>query len=71
MLSARSSVAALCLCAFAAAQMLGERVGSLESGKDADVLVVRGDPADSRSAVDRVFIEGPLVCDAERDSRRW
>jgi imidazolonepropionase-like amidohydrolase len=47
------------------------RVGSLEPGKDADVLVVDGDPADPRTAVDVVFIEGRRVYDASREPRRW
>jgi len=47
------------------------RVGSLEVGKDADVLVVTGDPNDPRNAVERVFQDGELVYCAERDGRRW
>jgi len=47
------------------------RVGSLEPGKDADVLVTTGHPADPRTAMDMVFIEGRRVYDAERDGRRW
>ena len=46
-------------------------VGSLEPGKEADVLVIAGDPGDPRSGVDAVYIEGRLVYDAERDARRF
>lgn len=37
------------------------RVGSLEAGKDADIVVISGDPADPRSRVERVWIEGRAV----------
>lgn len=46
-------------------------VGSIEVGKQADILVVTGHPADPRTAVERTYIEGRLVYDAERDGRRW
>jgi imidazolonepropionase-like amidohydrolase len=36
------------------------RVGSLEVGKDADVVVFSGDPLDPRSRVERVWVEGDL-----------
>jgi imidazolonepropionase-like amidohydrolase len=47
------------------------RVGSLERGKDADVLVIRGDVADPRSAIDAVYIDGKKVYDTARERRRW
>ncbi len=47
------------------------RVGSLAPGKDADILVVTGDPIDPRNFVERVFIEGERVYDEARDGRRW
>lgn len=47
-----------------------DRVGSLEPGKDADVLVVSGDPADPRTSVESVYIEGQHVYDAALE-RRW
>ena len=50
---------------------LGQRVGSLEPGKDADILVLSGDPGDPRSGVDITFVNGRRVYDAERDGRRW
>ncbi len=55
----------------AVAAGIADRVGSLEVGKDADILVVDGDPADPRSQVSVVWIDGQRVYDAERDGRRW
>ena len=49
---------------------IDDRVGSLEPGKDADFAVITGDPADPRTAVERVFTNGVLVYDA-REGRRW
>jgi imidazolonepropionase-like amidohydrolase len=46
-------------------------VGSLEPGKQADVLITTGHLADPRTAVDVVYIEGRRAYDAERDGRRW
>jgi len=43
---------------------IADRVGSLEPGKDADILVVTGDPADPRTSVEIVFVEGRRVYDA-------
>ena len=50
---------------------IDKRVGSLAPGKDADILVVTGDPIDPRHSVDTVFIEGRRVYDAGREKRRW
>jgi imidazolonepropionase-like amidohydrolase len=47
------------------------RVGSFAPGKDADILVVGGDPVDPRNQVSIVFIEGERVYDAAREERRW
>ena len=47
------------------------RVGSLEPGKDADVLVITGDPADPSRFVERVLIDGRRVYDATKERRRW
>ena len=44
---------------------ISHRVGSLEAGKDADVLVVTGHPSDPRTSVERVYVDGKRVYDAE------
>ncbi len=45
------------------AKILGleKRIGSLEEGKDADILLLSGDPLDARTKVEKVFIDGNLV----------
>jgi len=48
-----------------------KRVGSLEAGKDADVLVVTGDPIDPRNTIERVLIDGRTVYDMAKERRRW
>ncbi|MAE28520.1 MAG: hypothetical protein CMJ87_05990 [Planctomycetes bacterium] len=45
------------------------RVGSLEPGKDADIVLRTGDPLDPRSAVDLVLIDGSIEYDRERDGQ--
>ncbi|MCA8980685.1 MAG: amidohydrolase family protein [Planctomycetes bacterium] len=47
------------------------RVGSLEVGKDADVLIVTGDPADPRTSIEGVLIDGEKVYDPHENRRRW
>jgi imidazolonepropionase-like amidohydrolase len=44
-------------------------VGSLEPGKDADIVLRTGDPLDPRSAVDLVLIDGSIEYDRERDGQ--
>jgi imidazolonepropionase-like amidohydrolase len=48
---------------------LAHRVGSLEVGKDADVVLWDGDPLDPRSAVLSVYIDGALEYDRDRDGQ--
>jgi predicted amidohydrolase YtcJ len=48
-----------------------DRVGSLTPGTDADILVISGHPADPRSHVEQVFIEGKKVYDTSLEHRRW
>ena len=38
-----------------------DRVGSLEAGKDADLIVVKGSPFEIGNAIHAVFIDGTLV----------
>ncbi|NDC52834.1 MAG: amidohydrolase [Planctomycetia bacterium] len=51
----------------AGARMLGlqDRVGSLEVGKDADVVVLSGDPLSVQTKVLRTYVEGRLVFDRD------
>ena len=46
-----------------AARILGlaERLGSIRPGKDADLLILSGDPLDARSRVETVLIDGRVV----------
>jgi imidazolonepropionase-like amidohydrolase len=55
----------------ARAAKIDDRVGSLEPGKDADILVCDGYPVDPRTSVRIVFVNGRRAYDAERDGRRW
>ncbi len=51
-----------------AAEALGvdARVGSLEEGKDADVIVLDGDPLDYRTYVEFTFVNGKLLYDKSK-----
>ncbi len=46
-----------------AAELLGvqDRVGSLEAGKDADMVVFSGDPLDLTSSIERVLVDGKTL----------
>jgi imidazolonepropionase-like amidohydrolase len=50
---------------------IDHRVGSLEVGKDADILVVTGHPVDPRTAIERVWIEGREVYNSVEGERTW
>jgi imidazolonepropionase-like amidohydrolase len=50
---------------------IDKRVGSLEAGKDADVLVISGDPADPRKWVEKVLTDGKWVYDSNKERRLW
>ncbi|MEZ5347135.1 MAG: amidohydrolase family protein [Pyrinomonadaceae bacterium] len=42
---------------------LADRIGSLEKGKDADFIVMSGDPLSVYSKVEKTFVDGKLVFD--------
>jgi len=46
-------------------------VGSLEPGKDADILVCDGYPVDPRTSVRVVYVDGRRAYDAAHDGARW
>lgn len=48
---------------------MGHRIGAILPGYDATFLVLTGDILDSKSWVDKVFIEGELVYEREKDHR--
>jgi imidazolonepropionase-like amidohydrolase len=48
---------------------LGKRVGSLEVGKDGNVLLLSGDPLSVTTTVNYVVLEGKLVYDRSKDVR--
>ncbi len=48
---------------------LGDRLGSLEPGKDGNVLVFSGDPLSTTSFVDTVLIDGQVVYERSKDAR--
>lgn len=50
---------------------IGDRVGSIEVGKDADLLVTTGDITDPRHSVELVLQLGKVVYDPARGGRRW
>jgi imidazolonepropionase-like amidohydrolase len=50
---------------------IDHRIGSLEPGKDADLVVLSGDPADPRTSVEQVYLEGERVYDTAQNRRRW
>jgi len=50
---------------------IDNRVGSLEAGKDADIVILSGDPSDPRTHVELVLISGRQVYDTALDRRRF
>ena len=54
----------------ARALMIDDRVGSLEVGKDADIVITTGSIIDPRNYVTQVFIDGASVYDIKKDRRR-
>ena len=55
----------------ARALMIDDRVGSLEQGKDADILICTGSVIDPRRYITQVFIDGCSVYDIQKDRRRF
>jgi imidazolonepropionase-like amidohydrolase len=55
----------------AKALMIDKRVGSLEVGKDADIVVSTGSILDPRHYVVQVFIDGKSAYDVKKDKRRF
>ncbi len=50
---------------------ISSAIGSLEVGKDADLLIVTGDPVDPRTSIEMVLQRGHVVYDIEKNGRRW
>ena len=48
---------------------LGDRVGSLDAGKDGNVLLLSGDPLSATTTVQYVVLDGNLVYDRSKDVR--
>ena len=48
---------------------LGHRLGSIQKGKDANLLLLTGDPLDAQTWVERVIIEGKTVYERSKDRR--
>jgi imidazolonepropionase-like amidohydrolase len=55
----------------AKALMIDHRVGSLEPGKDADVVITTGPILDPRHYVTHVYIDGAVAYDATKGRRRF
>jgi imidazolonepropionase-like amidohydrolase len=55
----------------AKALMIENRVGSLEKGKDADIIVLTGPIIDPRNYVTMALIDGRIVYDTKKDRRRF
>ncbi|MBM3991284.1 MAG: amidohydrolase family protein [Planctomycetes bacterium] len=50
---------------------IDDKVGSLQPGRHADIVLWRGDPLDPRARVESVWIEGTLEYDRARDCQRF
>ncbi len=55
----------------AKALMIDQRVGSLEIGKDADIVISTGSILDPRHYVVQVIIDGKVAYDVKKDKRRF
>ena len=54
----------------AEAEGLAERIGSLEEGKDADLVFLDGEPFDWQTSVEKVMIDGRVEYESGKDRRR-
>ncbi|MFN0205961.1 MAG: amidohydrolase family protein [Planctomycetota bacterium] len=48
---------------------LADRVGSIEKGRDANILILSGDPLSTTTFVEKVLLEGQLVYERDKDER--
>ncbi|RMG07914.1 MAG: hypothetical protein D6731_22755 [Planctomycetota bacterium] len=48
---------------------LGERLGAIGPGRDADLLILSGDPLSARTVVEKVLIGGAVVYERSKDYR--
>ncbi|MEW5900055.1 MAG: amidohydrolase family protein [Acidobacteriota bacterium] len=53
----------------AEAEGLADRVGSIEEGKDADLVFLNGEPFDWQTSVEKVMIEGKIEFEADKSQR--
>ena len=51
--------------------MIDKRVGSLEVGKDADIVISTGSILDPRHYVVQVLIDGSVAYDVKKQRRRF
>ena len=51
---------------------LEDRIGSLEAGKDADFVILSGDPLSAYTKVEQTWVEGTMIYDrANPDHRKY
>jgi imidazolonepropionase-like amidohydrolase len=52
------------------ARILGiaDRVGSIEEGKDADIVILNGDPLDYRTFAERTYVNGKLLYEKDKST---
>lgn len=64
-----SEKAALAGLTIVPARLLGleQRIGSIEEGKDADLLILNGPPLDYRTCVQTVFVKGKIYYEHEKE----
>lgn len=48
---------------------LGDRIGSIEKGRDANILILSGDPLATATFVEKVVLEGQIVYERDKDER--